>query len=66
MEAREKNGALLGFDRTAILSFQPAEAIAAAAQAFGQEDDITVLTFIRRPAEQKSTVDASSPILAPS
>lgn len=44
-EARDKAGAMLGFDRSAVLSSQPAEAIASAAQAFGQDDDITVLTM---------------------
>jgi hypothetical protein len=46
VEARDKTGALFGFDRTASLSIQPAEAIARAAQTFGQEDDITALTLI--------------------
>jgi serine phosphatase RsbU (regulator of sigma subunit) len=36
---------LFGFDRTAAISTQSAESIAAAAQAFGQDDDITVLTL---------------------
>ncbi|HEY6846526.1 MAG TPA: PP2C family protein-serine/threonine phosphatase [Terracidiphilus sp.] len=47
VEARDKSGALFGFERSAALSTQPAEAIACAAQAFGQDDDITVLTFSR-------------------
>ncbi|MGO9775651.1 MAG: SpoIIE family protein phosphatase [Terracidiphilus sp.] len=45
VEARDQAGTLLGFDRSAALSTQPAEAIASAAQAFGQDDDITVLTL---------------------
>lgn len=45
VEARDKAGVLLGFERSAALSTQPAEAIASAAQKFGQEDDITVLTL---------------------
>ena len=45
VEARNPHGELFGFDRTAALSNQPAEEIAAAAQSFGQEDDITVLTL---------------------
>jgi sigma-B regulation protein RsbU (phosphoserine phosphatase) len=45
VEARDKAGALLSFERSAALSIQPAEAIARAAQAFGQDDDITVLTL---------------------
>jgi uncharacterized membrane protein (Fun14 family) len=45
VEARDKAGALFGFERSAALSTQPAEAIASAAQAFGQDDDITALTL---------------------
>jgi serine phosphatase RsbU (regulator of sigma subunit) len=45
VEARDKRGALFGFERTAILSAQSVEAIAQAAQAFGQEDDITAITL---------------------
>jgi serine phosphatase RsbU (regulator of sigma subunit) len=45
VEARDRAGNLLGFDRSATLSTQPANAIASAAQAFGQDDDITVLTL---------------------
>jgi hypothetical protein len=45
VEARDKAGALFGFDRSAALSIQPAEAIARAAHSFGQDDDITVLTL---------------------
>ena len=44
VEARSRSGELFGFDRTRDLSRQPAEAIARAAQLFGQEDDITVVT----------------------
>jgi hypothetical protein len=47
VEARDKAGKLFGFDRAATLSIQPAEAIATAAQDFGQEDDITALTLAR-------------------
>jgi serine phosphatase RsbU (regulator of sigma subunit) len=45
VEARDKAGALFGFERSAALSIESAEAIAGAAQAFGQEDDITALTL---------------------
>ena len=45
IEARNSEGELFGFDRTAAISTQSAEKIAQAAQAFGQEDDITVLTL---------------------
>jgi len=45
VEARSVQGELLGFERTAAISSQSAESIAQAARAFGQEDDITVLTL---------------------
>ncbi len=44
VEARSATGELLGFERTGALSTGTAEAIAQAAQVFGQDDDITVLT----------------------
>ena len=43
VEARAPGGELFGFERTREISARPAEEIAAAAQQFGQEDDITVL-----------------------
>jgi serine phosphatase RsbU (regulator of sigma subunit) len=49
VEARNAQGELFGFERTAGLSTQPAEKIAYAAQDFGQEDDITVLTLTLAP-----------------
>jgi Stage II sporulation protein E (SpoIIE) len=45
IEARDKSGALFGFERATAISAQPAETIAQAAQDFGQDDDITVLTL---------------------
>jgi phosphoserine phosphatase RsbU/P len=50
VEARHGSGELFGFDRVHNLSNQSAFYIADAAKAFGQEDDITVLT-IRRMAK---------------
>ncbi len=47
VEARDKSGALYGFERTAAISTETAESIARAAQHFGQDDDITVLTLAR-------------------
>lgn len=44
VEARSKSGELFGFERTREISREPAEAIAEAAQSFGQEDDITIVT----------------------
>ena len=45
VEARNEAGELFGFERTREISGQSAEKIAQAAQKFGQEDDITVLTL---------------------
>jgi hypothetical protein len=50
VEARQPSGELFGFDRVHNLSNQSAFYIADAAKAFGQEDDITVLT-VRRLAQ---------------
>jgi Stage II sporulation protein E (SpoIIE) len=44
VEARNARRELFGFERTATISRDSAESIAGAAQTFGQEDDITVLT----------------------
>jgi serine phosphatase RsbU (regulator of sigma subunit) len=45
VEARNAQGELFGFEGAASISTQSADAIAHAAQAYGQEDDITVLTL---------------------
>ena len=45
LEAQSPTGELFGFDRVAAISTRSAELIAKTAQAFGQEDDITVLTL---------------------
>ena len=47
VEASDPQGKLYGFERTRAISAQSAQSIAAAARAFGQEDDITVLTIQR-------------------
>lgn len=51
IEAQSPTGELFGSDRTRAISTLTAEQIAAAAQAHGQEDDITVLTLTFAPAE---------------
>lgn len=51
VEARNGAGELFGFDRTAAKASLTAEAIAQQAQAFGQDDDITVLTIARMAIE---------------
>jgi serine phosphatase RsbU (regulator of sigma subunit) len=50
VEARNTRGDLLGFERMAQLTLKPAAEIADAAQLWGQEDDITVLTVTRMEA----------------
>lgn len=47
VEARNLNGELFGFARTAGISLESADTIVRAAQRFGQEDDITVLTVTK-------------------
>ncbi|HVT97649.1 MAG TPA: SpoIIE family protein phosphatase [Acidobacteriaceae bacterium] len=65
VEARNAQGELYGFDRTASISAQSAGQVAAAAQAHGQEDDITVLTLTRLTAGERPTMESIAPVLAP-
>jgi len=65
VEAREKAGAPFGFERTAAISSQPAEAIAVAAQAFRQDDDIPVLTLTRQGVRDAPNAQHTAPILSP-
>jgi hypothetical protein len=44
VEAQSRSGELFGFERTKVISGDPATQIAEAARAFGQSDDITVVT----------------------
>ncbi|MDQ2775257.1 MAG: serine/threonine-protein phosphatase, partial [Acidobacteriota bacterium] len=50
VEARNKSGELYGFERSRVISTQPASEIARTAQTFGQEDDITLLGIERQVA----------------
>jgi serine phosphatase RsbU (regulator of sigma subunit) len=59
VEARRQSGELFGFDRTREISQCPAQEIAAAAKAFCQDDDITVLTVSFAPAAQPVLAMAS-------
>jgi len=54
IEAQSTAGELFGFDRTREISRESAESIAQAAQFFGQQDDITVLTIAFTSAETLS------------
>jgi hypothetical protein len=51
VEAQSPSGELFGFERTREMSRHSAEEIAQAAQTFGQQDDITVLTLQYAPVE---------------
>jgi sigma-B regulation protein RsbU (phosphoserine phosphatase) len=51
VESRNAAGELFGFERTRAVSGRNAADIALAAEQFGQEDDITVLTLTLAPAE---------------
>jgi hypothetical protein len=68
VEARNSDGELFGFERTAAISAHSADHIARTAQQFGQEDDITVLTLTRSSLPEQSTtqlpIEAFSPPLA--
>jgi hypothetical protein len=52
VEAQNAQGELFGFDRTRSISTHSAEDIAHAAQAHGQQDDITVLTLTFASVEE--------------
>jgi len=65
VEARNKIGELFGFERTNAISIESADSIAHAAQEFGQEDDITVLTIMRL-AQEDSVTQQIAPALLPS
>jgi serine phosphatase RsbU (regulator of sigma subunit) len=49
VEATNAKGELYGFERTRAVSAKSADHIAQAAELFGQEDDITVLSLMRMP-----------------
>jgi serine phosphatase RsbU (regulator of sigma subunit) len=65
VEARARSGELLGFDRAAALSMQPADVIAQTAQSFGQDDDITVLTVTLQASAPAPETPLGSPLSAP-
>ena len=65
LEARNANGELFGFERlrTLFASRPTAQEASQAAVAFGQDDDITVLTLTRLAAGEESTTQIVAPIL---
>lgn len=62
VEARDKSGRLLGFDRMVDLTSQSATEIANVAQRWGQEDDITVLRVCFAVVEAEPATDAVEPL----
>ena len=67
LEARNATGELYGFERLhALLATRPsAQKATEAAVAFGQDDDITVLTLTRLEAGEESTTSVVTPFLDP-
>jgi len=65
VEAREKTGALFGFERTQAIATESAHQIAKTAEQFGQDDDITVLTLTRRAIGDASLAKHTVPVLSP-
>jgi hypothetical protein len=65
LEARNERGEIFSFDRLAALLAErlSAEQALAAAKAFGQEDDITVLTLSRLAVGEKATSELIAPVL---
>ncbi len=64
VEAQNKTGELLGFDRTQELSTRSAAEIAETANRFGQVDDITVVTidFLGSPVSAGSLQDKEAAV----
>jgi hypothetical protein len=67
LEARSATGELYGFDRlhTLFASRPSAQQASDAAVAFGQDDDITVLTLTRLAAGEESTTSLTTSFLEP-
>ena len=57
VEARQPSGELFGFDRLSRLCNLPALSLAEVAKAFGQQDDITVLTVRREVLAARPSAD---------
>ncbi|MGB6193055.1 MAG: PP2C family protein-serine/threonine phosphatase [Terracidiphilus sp.] len=60
VEARNARGELFGFERAQAIARETAEKVAETAEAFGQDDDITVVTVEREPV----TVKQERPVLS--
>ena len=64
VEARGTGGQLFGFERTSTIATHSAEQIAEAAQRFGQEDDITVLTVMRVAAGEEAATKVAARVMS--
>jgi hypothetical protein len=64
VEATNAKGELYGFERTRAISAESANQIAKAAEQFGQEDDITVLTLTRESVGASASTPISVPALS--
>ena len=64
VEARASTGELFGFERTAAMAMDSAEKIAEAAQQFGQDDDITVLTLTRVAQGESSATKVATTVFS--
>ncbi|MEY2394866.1 MAG: phosphoserine phosphatase RsbU/P [Acidobacteriaceae bacterium] len=64
IEATNAKGELYGFERTRAISAESAYQIAKAAEQFGQEDDITVLTVTRENVGASAGTQISVPALS--
>ncbi|HTU49796.1 MAG TPA: SpoIIE family protein phosphatase [Acidobacteriaceae bacterium] len=67
VEARSPTGEIYGFERlnTLFATHPTAQQATQAAVAFGQEDDITVLTLTRLSAGEESSTSLTAPFLEP-
>jgi len=66
VETKNAAGEPFAFDRVLEISDSGAEAIAQAAINFGQDDDITVLTFVRLAVQEHAAARQSEPAILPS
>ena len=60
IEAKNSKNELFGFNRARSISHLPASFIVKAAEIFGQEDDITVLSISRLAQEKEKDVEATA------
>jgi hypothetical protein len=62
IEAKNAKNELFGFNRARSISHLPAAFIVKAAEIFGQDDDITVVSVARTAQEKESDVDVPAPM----